>query len=276
MDAANAQYAGWSRDCASRAVLTATTAATAREPDVTSNATRDGKRSRASAARPRQPQPFGGDRAQADRRVDRHADDEHAVERGPRERCRACARGSRPRSGRRAPRRSSSRDARRRTAPAPPRSPAARATAALVSAARAHSSPLSTARAVARFSPAIDAVGESCFGQRSVHALLRVAGVAAGVAGDRGEALGPAAVAHVVDERPRAVERRRTEIRRIPRHDVARSRSRRRSRCIRSPRRPRGAPAMRARRARNRRGASPSARTGLSPAPTCRRTRACR
>ncbi len=52
-------------------------------------------------------------------------------------------------------------------------------------------------------------------------ALVRVAGVASGVARDRREALGARAVARIVDERPRAIERRRTEIVAIPADDVA-------------------------------------------------------
>jgi len=48
-----------------------------------------------------------------------------------------------------------------------------------------------------------------------------MAGVAAGVAGDRGEPQASGAIARIVDERPRPVERRRAEVVAIPVHDVA-------------------------------------------------------
>src|SRR5262249_18157869 len=51
--------------------------------------------------------------------------------------------------------------------------------------------------------------------------LVRVAGVAAAGSRDRLQTLGVCAVANVVDERPRAIERRRPEIARIPAHGIA-------------------------------------------------------
>src|SRR5436305_8831061 len=51
--------------------------------------------------------------------------------------------------------------------------------------------------------------------------LLGVACVTAGVACDGGETLLALAVAYIVDQRPRPIERRRTEIARIPAHHVA-------------------------------------------------------
>src|SRR5690349_644696 len=52
-------------------------------------------------------------------------------------------------------------------------------------------------------------------------ALLAVAGMAAGITGHRFKTLLIAAVTHVVDQRPGAVERGRAEIVGIPRDDVA-------------------------------------------------------
>src|SRR5207249_5165604 len=52
-------------------------------------------------------------------------------------------------------------------------------------------------------------------------AHVGVAGMAAGVAGDRAKALALHHIALVLDQRPGAVERRRTEIIRVPRDDFA-------------------------------------------------------
>ena len=52
-------------------------------------------------------------------------------------------------------------------------------------------------------------------------AHVRVAAMAAGVAGDRAQPLELGAVALVLDQRPCAVQRRRPEVVRIPGHDVA-------------------------------------------------------
>src|SRR5438067_11080612 len=51
--------------------------------------------------------------------------------------------------------------------------------------------------------------------------LLRVTGVTSCIARHGAEATRAIAVAHVVHERPRPIERRRPEIAWIPRHDVA-------------------------------------------------------
>src|SRR5258708_23302657 len=52
-------------------------------------------------------------------------------------------------------------------------------------------------------------------------ALLAVAGMTAGIAGHQRQAPGTGAVPNVVDERPRAVERRRSQVFRVPADDIA-------------------------------------------------------
>ena len=67
----------------------------------------------------------------------------------------------------------------------------------------------------------MEAVGLSALRAVLLAALVRVAGVAAAGGGDRRQPLRVAGVAHVVDERPGAVERGRAEIVRVPAHRVA-------------------------------------------------------
>ena len=215
----------------------------------------------ASMPRPCAPRHLGDDGAHADRRVDRDAEDEHAVERRPRE---AAARapedlGRREAAAHRDDHRGEMHDdaERQHRRACPLREPQQR-----LAARGAHDDRSRQRRQRRRALEAGDRRGRRELLRAALGAaLVRVAGVAAGVARDRREPLGARAVARIVDERPGAIERRRTEIGADSRRRRRSSRSRRRSRCTRSRRRPRAAPSTPGRSSRIRRVASPSGRT---------------
>ncbi len=230
----------------------------------------------ASMPRPCAPRHLGDDRAEADRRVDRDADDEHAVERRPRE---AAARTSQDLGRREAAAHGDDHrgemhdDAARQHRRA---SPLQQATAATGCVPHSRKRPRECRQRRRTLETGDRRRGRELLRAALGAALVRMTGVAPGVACDRREPLGTRAVARIVDERPGAVQRRRAQIRGIPARRRRSSRNRRRSRCTRSPRRPRAALSTPARSSRSRRGASPSGRTQPSPARSCRRTRACR
>ena len=78
-------------------------AETARSPSTARASAKGARQDRRDAPAPAEP--LGRDRAQPDRRMHRDREHEHGIEGEPARRCRACGRGSRRRSGRRAPRR---------------------------------------------------------------------------------------------------------------------------------------------------------------------------
>ena len=183
-----------------------------------------------SSERPRQPSHSAMMRPQADRRVDRDGGDEQRVEGQPRH---AAAR-ARENLGRREPaadgeddRREVHDDAEREhhgggalRQPQPRLASGFATASAPQRPARSQLAP--QRRAGGRALQAGDRGGR---GERlrtiGAAALMAVAGVAAGVAGDGEEALGLASIAHVVDERPGPVQRRRPEVIRVPGDDVA-------------------------------------------------------
>ena len=169
------------------------------------------------------------DRAQADRRMDGHRERRRPRRTPPSRRCRACA--PRISAADRPPRTATIIVARCTTTQSASTTALARcashssacARAAALTASRSFDLAAQRRAAPSRASsPAIDAVGESCFGQRSVQLWCVWQAWQPASPATAASRSAARAVARIVDERPGAVERRRAEVVGIPADDVAR------------------------------------------------------